>query len=191
MSKSLESVSNLNFDVIKEYLNTGSSGALSEEYQRMLDICLDCYQMLKKYPQRNICIRRLMIQRELAYNTACKYVDFARATWGNYVDLKRDFLETFFMEKLLAEISDPDASDQSKAKNLATLQRHLEAMPEQKVDPKLMEKNTVYIQVNINGTVSRLSEDELEQIPVGIRQKLLAMMSGEITEDGAVELLES
>lgn len=191
MSKSLESVNNLNFDVVKEYLNSGSSVALSEEYQRMLDICLDVYQMLKKYPQRNICIRRLMIQQDLSYNTACKYVDFARANWGNYVDLKRDFLETFFMEKLLAEISDPDASEQSKAKNLATLQRHLEAMPEQKVDPKLMEKNTVYIQVNINGTVSRLSEEELEQIPVGIRQKLLAMMSGDITDEGAVELLES
>lgn len=191
MSKSLVSVNDLNFDVVKEYLNNGASKTLSAEHQRMVDICLDVYQMLKKYPQRNICINRLRVQQGLTYPTAAKYVDFARATWGNYVDLKREFLETFFLEKLLQEISDPDASEAAKAKNLATLQKHLEAMPEQQVDPKLMEKNTVYIQVNIGGRSVPLSEEDLEQIPMAVRQKLLASLSGNIDDQEAVRLLES
>ena len=191
MSKSLVSVNDLNFDVVKEYLNNGASKTLSAEHQRMVDICLDVYQMLKKYPQRNICINRLWVQQGLTYPTAAKYVDFARATWGNYVDLKREFLETFFLEKLLQEISDPDASEAAKAKNLATLQKHLEAMPEQQVDPKLMEKNTVYIQVNIGGRSVPLSEEDLEQIPMAVRQKLLASLSGNIDDQEAVRLLES
>ena len=61
MSKSLVSVNDLNFDVVKEYLNNGASKTLSAEHQRMVDICLDVYQMLKKYPQRNICINRLRV----------------------------------------------------------------------------------------------------------------------------------
>ena len=191
MSKSLVSVNDLNFDVVKEYLNNGASKTLSAEHQRMVDICLDVYQMLKKYPQRNICINRLMVQQGLSRPTATKYVDFARATWGNYVDLKREFLETFFLEKLLQEISDPDASEAAKAKNLATLQKHLEAMPEQQVDPKLMEKNTVYIQVNIGGRSVPLSEEDLEQIPMAVRQKLLASLGGNIDDQEAVRLLES
>ena len=191
MSKSLVSVNDLNFDVVKEYLNNGASKTLSAEHQRMVDICLDVYQMLKKYPQRNICINRLRVQQGLTYPTAAKYVDFARATWGNYVDLKREFLETFFLEKLLQEISDPDASEAAKAKNLATLQKHLEAMPEQQVDPKLMEKNTVYIQVNIGGRAVPLSEEDLEQIPMAVRQKLLASLGGNIDDQEAVRLLES
>lgn len=191
MSKSLVSVNDLNFDVVKEYLNSGASKTLSAEHQRMVDICLDVYQMLKKYPQRNICINRLRVQQGLTYPTAAKYVDFARATWGNYVDLKREFLETFFLEKLLQEISDPDASEAAKAKNLATLQKHLEAMPEQQVDPKLMEKNTVYIQVNIGGRSVPLSEEDLEQIPMAVRQKLLASLGGNIDDQEAVRLLES
>ena len=191
MSKSLVSVNDLNFDVVKEYLNSGASKTLSAEHQRMVDICLDVYQMLKKYPQRNICINRLMVQQGLSRPTATKYVDFARATWGNYVDLKREFLETFFIEKLLQEISDPDASEAAKAKNLATLQKHLEAMPEQQVDPKLMEKNTVYIQVNIGGRSVPLSEEDLEQIPMAVRQKLLASLGGNIDDHEAVRLLES
>lgn len=191
MSKSLESVSDLNFEVVKSYLNGGVSGVLSEEHKRMLDICLDCYALLKKYPQRNVCIRRLMNQNGLAYNAAAKYVDFARNTWGSYVDLKRDFLETFFVEKLLEEISDKDASESSRAKNLATLQKHLENMPEQRVDPKLMEKNTVLIQVNINGRMIPLPEQLLERIPMDVRQELLSALSGEVDDDTSVKLLES
>lgn len=191
MSKSLQSVSDLNFEVVREYLNGGISVALSEEHKRMLDICLDCYSLLKKYPQRNICIRRLMIQQKLAYNTAAKYVDFARNTWGSYVDLRRDFLETFFIEKLLEEISDSDASEASRAKNLATLQRHLESMPEQKVDPKLMEKNTVNLQININGRMILLPEKLLDRIPMDVRQDFLSALSGEVDDDTSVKLLES
>ncbi len=191
MSKSLESVSNLNFDVVKNYLNGGSSEVLSDEYKRMLDICLDCYALLKKFPQRNICIRRLIIQQQLSYNTAAKYVDFARNTWGSYVDLKRDFLETFFIEKLIDEISDSDASEVVRAKNLATLQKHLESMPEQKVDPKLMEKNTVYLQININGRMVPLPEQLLDKVPMEVRQELLSALGGEIDDNTSVKLLES
>lgn len=191
MSKSLQSVNDLNFEVVREYLNGGISTALSDEHKRMLDICLDCYALLKKYPQRNICIRRLMIQQKLSYNTAVKYVDFARNNWGSYVDLRRDFLETFFLEKLLEEISDSDASEASRAKNLATLQRHLESMPEQKVDPKLMEKNTVNLQININGRMILLPEKLLDRIPMDVRQDFLSALSGEVDDDTSVKLLES
>ena len=187
----IESVSDMNFDVVKEYLNTGSSKAMSAENQRMLDICLDCYALLKKYPQRNICIKRIMVQRGLSQPVAAKYVDFARATWGNYVDLKRDFLETFFLEKLLSEISDPESSEAVRSKNLSTLQKYLESMPEEKLDPKLMERNTVYIQVNVAGQQVNLSEAELEQIPMAVRQKLLSSLGGSIDEQSAVRLLES
>lgn len=191
MSKSLQSVNDLNFEVVREYLNGGISTALSDEHKRMLDISLDCYALLKKYPQRNICIRRLMIQQKLSYNTAVKYVDFARNNWGSYVDLRRDFLETFFIEKLLEEISDSDASEASRAKNLATLQRHLESMPEQKVDPKLMEKNTVNLQININGRMILLPEKLLDRIPMDVRQDFLSALSGEVDDDTSVKLLES
>ena len=65
------------------------------------------------------------------------------------------------------------------------------SMPEQQVDPKLMEKNTVYIQVNIGGRSVPLSEEDLEQIPMAVRQKLLASLSGNIDDQEAVRLLES
>ena len=64
-------------------------------------------------------------------------------------------------------------------------------MPDNTIDPKVMESNTVYIQVNVNGHSVPLSEAELEQIPMAVRQKLLASIGGNIDEQGAVKLLES
>lgn len=191
MSKSLESITDTNFEVVKEYLHTGKSCALSSEQQEMLNTCLEVYGLLKKYPQRNVCIRTLMNTQGMAFNTAAKYVDFARSTWGSYVDLRRDFLETFFLDQLVGAIADKNASEASKAKNLATLQKHLESMPEQKIDPKLMESNTVLIQVNINGKIIPLPESVLESLPVEARQQLLSAFNGEIDDEASYELLES
>lgn len=191
MSKSLVSITDTNFDLVKEYLHSGESVALTNEQQEILDQCLDAYGLLKKYPQRNICIRQFMITRKCAYNTAAKYVDFARATWGNYIDVKRDFLETFFVDRLMSEISDPNATDVAKSKNLATLQKYLEHMPEQRIDPKLMESNQVFIQVNINGKVVGLSEKLLESLPMEVRSELLGALNGDIQEEEAINLLDS
>lgn len=191
MSKSLASIVDANFELVKEYLHSGSSGILSQEQQTILDQCLEAYGLLKKYPQRNVCIRQFMITRKCAYNTAAKYVDFARSTWGNYIDVKREFLETFFVDRIMSEISDPNATDVAKSKNLATLQKYLQSMPEQRIDPRVMESNQVFIQVNINGKVVGLSEKVLESLPVEVRNELLGALDGDIQEQEAINLLES
>jgi len=191
MSKSLESILDANLEVVKEYMHTGSSIALSEEQQKTLDMCLEAYGLLKKYPQRNVCIRQFMITTRCAYNTAVKYIDFARANWSSYIDIRKEFLETFFLDRLTSEISSPDATEAVRSKNLATLQKYLEHSPDRQIDPKLMESNTVLIQVNINGKAIRLPESVLEQMPLEARQAITSMFTGEIDEETSYELLES
>lgn len=191
MSHSLEKITEANFEVVKQYIHSGASVSLSQEQQEMVDKCLEAYGLLKKYPQRNVCIRQFMVTNKCAYNTAAKYVDFARANWASYVDVKREFLETFFLDRLLSEISDPNASESVRSKNLATLQKYLEHMPEQKIDPRIMESNNLFIQVNINGRVVNLSEKILEALPVDVRNDMMAALQGDIEEAEAIELLDS
>ena len=191
MSKSLVSTLDLNLDVVKQYIHSGSSVALTTEQQDALNKCLEAYGLLKKYPQRNVCIRQFMITTKCAYNTAAKYVDFARASWSNYIDVKREFLETFFLDRLLSEISSPDATESIKAKNLATLQKYLEHLPEQNIDPKIMEQNNIMIQVNVNGKMLQLKESELEKMSMEARQAITSIISGEIDDDTSMALLES
>ena len=54
-----------------------------------------------------------------------------------------------------------------------------------------MEKNTVLIQVNINGRMIPLPERLLERIPMDVRQEFLSALSGEVDNDTSVKLLES
>lgn len=191
MHKSLESIQDANFDVVREYLHTGKSSALNEEHKKMLDICVYCYGLLRDYPQRNVCIRTLMATKGLPYTTAARYVDFTRQTWGDYVDYRREFLEVFFLEKLMAEIASPDASEAVRSKNLATLQKFLDNRPADNIDPKLMEKNVVNIQVNLGTKSFVLNQSMLAALPVEVRQQILAAIDDSIDDAGAVALLES
>ena len=189
--KRIDSILDANFQCVKEYLNTGESRALSNENKKALDLCIEVYGMLKKYPQRGVCIKRLMALKGLEYHTAAAYVDFTRDTWGNYINLRREFLETFFLDRLMSEISNPDSNEAVRSKNLATLQRYLDKMPDKSIDPKLMEANTINIQVNICGHSFTLPQTVLNTLPDETRQAILAATEGEIDSDGATKLLES
>ena len=191
MHKSLESISDANFEAVRDYINTGNSRALNDEHKHMLDICVFCYGLLRDFPQRNVCIRKLMAAKGLPYTTAARYVDFTRQTWGNYVDYRREFLEVFFLEKLMAEISSPDASEAVRSKNLATLQKYLDNRPADNIDPKLMEKNTVNIQVNLGAKHFVLNQSMLAALPVAVRQQILAAIDDTVDDAGAEALLES
>lgn len=70
----------------------------------------------------------------LSRNTAKKYVDFCRDTWSNYIDLRREFLETWMVQKLVSEISNPNSNEAVRAKNLSTLQKYLDKMPDNQID---------------------------------------------------------
>jgi hypothetical protein len=188
---SLDKVTDVDFSVLQEYINTGSSKSLSEDHKRMLDICLRCYGLLRDFPQRNVCIRKLMALMKLPYSTAARYVDFTRQTWGDYLRFKRDFLETFFVERLMYEITKPNASESVRSKNLATLQKYLESMPDNNIDPHLTESNNVYIQVNLNNKTFNLPEKALAALPQEIRQQILAAIDDNIDDEGAVALLEN
>ena len=129
MQKSLTTIQDTDFEIVRQYLHTGKSTALTAVQQQMLDRCLLAYQLLKKYPQRGVCINQFIETEKVSFQTATKYVDFARQTWGDYIDMRRDFVEAFFLEKLIDQINDDKVDAPVRAKLLSTLQKHLEHMP--------------------------------------------------------------
>ena len=118
-------------------------------------------------------------------------MDFTRKSWGDYLSVKKDFLQTYFLERLMYEISRPNASEAIRAKNLATLQKYIESLPENNIDPHLTEANNIYIQVNLNNKTFNLPERALAALPVDVRQQILAAIDDTIDDDGAVALLEN
>lgn len=189
----INTVADKNFELVKEYINTGKSGTLTEETQRILDNCVIAYGLLKQYPLRNIAIKRFMALTKLTYKCAAKYIDFARHTWGSYIDVSKEFLQNYFLNQLLTEISNPNTDPAIRAKDLATLQKHLASMPDEKIDPKLMEQNTIVIQFNIGeGKSIQFTQDILNALPANVRETITAQISNaEISETEAQEILES
>lgn len=190
-TNTLVSVSEIDFGIVKEYLSTGESSALSDERKTMLSISRDAWSLLQRYPQRGVCIKQLMALRNISYKTAARYVDFARDTWGDYLGMNQKFLQNYLLNQLVKEISNPSSSEATKAKNLATLQKHIASMPQRDVDPTVMESNKIFIQFNMGEKVISLPQDVIKHLPKEVQESFFASLSSEITDAEVLEILES
>ena len=185
-------ITDADFIIVKEYLTTGESAALSETRQHMLSVCRDCWGLMARYPQRSALIHQLQAMHEgMEYKTAAKFVDFTRATWGRYLDVTQDFLRTYFIDRLLKELSNPKADAKTTAKNLATLQKAIASMPQSEIDPSLMEQNTIVIELKLGENSFRLPQQEVRRLPKAMQEAILSGIHGEITDVEAEEILES
>lgn len=190
-TNTLVSVSEIDFGIVKEYLSTGESSALSDERKTMLSISRDAWSLLQRYPQRGVCIKQLMALRNISYKTAARYVDFARDTWGDYLGMNQKFLQNYLLNQLVKEISNPSSSEATKAKNLATLQKHIASMPQRDVDPTVMESNKIFIQFNMGEKVISLPQDVIKHLPKEVQESFFGSLSSEITDAEVLEILES
>ncbi len=190
-TNTLSSVTDIDFAIVREYLSTGDSTALSSERKHMLTVSKDAWSLLQRYPQRGVCIKQLMALHAISYKTAARYVDFARDTWGDYIGLNQKFLQTYLLNQLVKEISNPSSSEANKAKNLATLQKHLASMPQKDIDPTLMESNNVFIQFNMGEKSLTLPQRVIKALPKDIQEELFASLNTEITDAEVIEILNS
>lgn len=189
---SIEKVRQTDFEAISEYFSTGTCQALTERQQAILERLRTAHAILRKYPRKNVAVMKLRarfpeISREQAYadiRQACQL-------WNKYDPIDRDFLEGWFMDWLMREIANPATSDGARAKNLATLQKYLAQLPPQKIDPRLMEQNQIFIQFNVHNQQVTIPESVLLKLPPEVRRQLLGSLDDEITEATAAEILES
>lgn len=192
MSKnSLVSLEDVNFEVLREYFITGKTESLNAEKQHQITVCRDCWALMRKYPQRGALINQLMVMHDMPYTTAARYVDFTRRTWGDYMDVTQSFLQSFFIDQLLKELSNPNARPSDKAKNLSTLQKYLQSMPQSDIDPTLMESNTININFQLGADNFQISQKDLRKLPMEMQEAILASVHNDITEVEAEEILDS
>jgi hypothetical protein len=190
--KSIERIEQENFEAISLYYNTGESIQLSKDQKVILDRMRTAHALLSKYPRKRVAMRKLRLRYpEISERQAMRDISFAMQLWNKYNPIDRDFLEQYFLDKLLAEISDPSAPAVVTSKNLATLEKYLSNLPPEKIDPKLMEKNNIYIQFNMNNQKINVPEAVLKNLPADIRNQFLGSINNEITEDIAAQIMKS
>jgi hypothetical protein len=192
MKTAIETIANNDFSLISEYYVTGSSTELSEHHKRILDRWRAADRILMKFPKKSIAARKLQAEfMEISIRQAQIDIDNACKFWNIVNPADKGFLQRWLIDNLQNSIMSAATPELAKARDRATLERLISAIKDENIDPKLMEKNTVNIQFNINQNNIVFSEKELNTIPLAIRQKLLSLTQNTITESDAIEIMNS
>jgi hypothetical protein len=193
MRPAIETTASKDFSLISEYYVTGKSEKLPEHHKRILDRWRSADRILMKFPKKSIAARKLQAEfPEISIRQAQIDIDNACKFWNIVNPADKGFLQRWLIDNLQNSILSASTSDLAKARDRATLERLISAIKDESIDPKLMEKNTVNIQFNINNNNNIIfSEKELNTIPLAIRQKLLSLTQNTITETDAIEIMNS
>lgn len=178
------------FETIALAVMQGRTSDLNADQQHKLDLTRDAYRMVCAYPNKSVAVKGMCaLHPELSERTALTYVNQGIRIWNPGDRLERDFLNTVFLQAIIKEIYSEDSDAATRAKNLATLQRYLADMPQDPMDPTIMEKHTINIQLNINGSTITVPADKWAKIKEN--RIIAAALDQEITEAQAAEIMES
>lgn len=190
---SIEEKAEKNYDaIVLHYTGADSSIVLNEEQQRMLDRWRTAHAILRKYPRKHIAAKMLQSRYPgLSIQHALVDVNQAARLWNITDKVDRDFIEGWFIDKILAEITRKDSTPQAIAQNLKTLKDYILAMPQVQADPRLMEKNDIKVVFNVGSQNVQFSEEELTKMPTQLRERILSSMNSTIGEEQAAQIIES
>ncbi len=168
----------------------GRSEQLNERQQAVLERTKDAYRIICDLPDKRKAVNKLKeLYPELSEMTLYRDINYAIRIWNPMNRMDRDFLTTAFLNKLISEIYNDECDAATRAKNLATFERYLSNMPQDPMDPTIMEKHTINIQLNINGNTITVPADKWAKIK---ENKLIAAaLDQEISEAQAEEIMES
>lgn len=168
----------------------GRSEQLNERQQAVLQRTKDAYRIICDLPDKRKAVNKLHeLYPELSEMTLYRDINYAIRIWNPMNRIDRDFLTTAFLNKLISEIYNDECDAATRAKNLATFERYLSNLPQDPMDPTIMEKHTINIQLNINGSTITVPADQWAKIK---ENKLIAAaLDQEITETQAEEIMGS
>lgn len=168
----------------------GRSEQLNERQQAVLERTKAAYRIICDLPDKRKAVNKLKeLYPELSEMTLYRDINYAIRIWNPMNRMDRDFLTTAFLNKLISEIYNDKCDAATRAKNLATFERYLSNLPQDPMDPTIMEKHTINIQLNINGNTITVPADKWAKIK---ENKLIAAaLDQEISEAQAEEIMES
>ena len=167
----------------------GRSEQLNERQQAVLERTKAAYRIICDLPDKRKAVNKLKeLYPELSEMTLYRDINYAIRIWNPMNRMDRDFLTTAFLNKLISEIYNDECDAATRAKNLATFERYLSNMPQDPMDPTIMEKHTINIQLNINGSTITVPADKWAKIKEN--KIIAAALDQEISEAQAEEIME-
>lgn len=178
------------FEVVSIAVMQGNVDALNEQQRHVLEVTKEAYNIVSDHPIKSQAVKALgALHPDISQAQLYRYIDYAIRIWNPKNRLDREFLETVFVNKLMQEICREEATEESRSKNLATMQKYLASLPPESIDPSMLQKHDIYIQLNINGSnidipfeKLRLLTDETKRIAGALDQEITDVQAAEIME---------
>ena len=178
------------YEVVSLAVMQGNIATLNEEQKAMYDRTRAAYSIVCDTPVKAVAVKKLQaLYPQLSLMQAYRDIDYAIKIWNPKNRFDRDFLESILLNTLIDNITDPNSDESARAKNLATFQKYLSSLPQEAIDPTLMQKHDIYIQLNMNGSTINLPYSSLDLISKD-NQQYATVLEHEITDVQAEEIME-
>lgn len=180
-----------NYEVVSLAVMQGNISTLNYEQKEVYERTRAAYSIVCETPIKNRAVKKLQalfpgISISQAYND----IDYAIKIWNPKNRFDKEFLESILLNTLIDNITDPKSDESARAKNLSTFQKYLSSLPQEKIDPTLMQKHDIYIQLNMNGTTVNIPYSKCDLIAPQNKQ-YATILEHEITDVEAEDIMES
>jgi len=193
MNQTRKALAEQSHESILAHILDPENSPLPAELQQQFDRVKSAAQMLDNYHPGN-CLPRLQAKYNISKATARRDIQLAQDLFKSYQTFDWDFWQTWQIKDLVETIR--KCKLKGDEKNRINAHKALKAVIGEKVvaseDPKRMEKNVFYIQLNNNGTVVNMDLNKIKGLDKSeIRTVVEALTANEETDIQIAEILNT
>jgi hypothetical protein len=177
-------------EVILEHILDPEHSPLPEEYREQFNRIKSAALMLDSYPPAGV-TSRLQAKYNISRNTARRDITYARELFKSRHAFDWEYWQQWQIKDLVETIRTCKLEGRQKERIAAhkVLRDIIGVKPASAEDPKRMEKNVFYIQLNNNHTTVQIPLEKLKGLAQSEIQTLVAAMTAPDTEDAEIVTL--
>lgn len=192
--KGIPSLAEQRYDIIQQHIIDPESSPLPAELQEQFNRVLQVARLLDDYPNDSHIINIMLVKYRISTTQVRKDIALARELFKTNHSFDWDFWHAWQIKDQLELIRECKLRGDLKQWNNAkkTLAILIGEKPEALEDPRRMEKNVFYIQVN-NGTGDKvnINLDSLRALPQKDRKEIIDTLYQPMDDNQVEELMNS
>jgi hypothetical protein len=195
MKKALE---DHKYELIKAHFLDPASSPLDKRDQEQLNRILSIARLLDRYPiQKNAVALHMQKYKDIARSQAYEDCRMAMKLFNTIHTFDYDFWHTWLINDIVKtmeyarKLKDDPKALRVLALEHANLMKALGDKPTKEIDPKLVEKNTFIIPIQINNTTHNLDLMKFLQLPEDLRKKVSDALITDISESDAEAIMNT
>lgn len=181
------------YETIMAHVLDPEHSPLPLHLQGQYDRVLQAARLIDRHPEASQIVAKLQAKYNIGRNTAYQDIRMARELFKMNHEFDFDFWQAWQIKDLLELIRECKLQGKHKEWRNAheTLKKVFGEKPVSEEDPRRLEKNNIYIQLNNNGTVVNIDQNVLSKLSKTDLMQLTEAVYQPITDVDAQEIMNS